>query len=135
MTVIEATRQLGKAIQEDEAYKAFAEARAKNDADSELQEKINKINMIRMSYMHEASKEDKDESKMEVLNKEFNEIYEEIMANENMKAYTQANAKMEQMMKYISEILALCAEGEDPETCEPHQEGCGGSCSSCSGCH
>lgn len=135
MTVIEATRQLGKAIQQDEAYKAFTEARAKNDADSELQEKINKINMIRMSYMHEASKEEKDESKMEVLNKEFNEIYEEIMANENMQAYTQANAKMEQMMKYISEILALCAEGEDPDTCEPHQEGCGGSCSTCGGCH
>ncbi len=135
MTVIEATRQLGKAIQKDEAYKAFADARAKNDADSALQEKINQINMIRMSYMHEASKEDKDESKMEVLNKQFNEIYEEIMANENMKAYTQANAKMEQMMQYISQILALCAEGEDPETCEPHQEGCGGSCSTCGGCH
>lgn len=135
MTVIEATRQLGKAIQQDEAYKAFSEARAKNDADSALQEKINQINMIRMSYMHEASKEDKDESKMEVLNRQFNETYEEIMANENMKAYTQANAKMEQLMQYISQILALCAEGEDPDTCEPHQEGCGGSCSSCSGCH
>ena len=135
MTVIEATRQLGKAIQQDEAYKAFSEARAKNDADSALQEKINQINMIRMSYMHEASKEDKDESKMEVLNKQFNETYEEIMANENMQAYTQANAKMEQMMQYISQILALCAEGEDPETCEPHQEGCGGSCSTCGGCH
>jgi len=135
MNVIEATRQLGKAIQADEAYKAFAEARAKNDADSALQEKINQINMIRMSYMHEASKEDKDENKMEVLNKQFNEVYEEIMANENMQAYTQANAKMEQLMQYISQILALCAEGEDPDTCEPHQEGCGGSCSTCGGCH
>ena len=135
MNVIEATRQLGKAIQQDEAYKAFVEARAKNDADSALQEKINQINMIRMSYMHEASKEDKDEGKMEVLNKQFNEVYEQIMANENMQAYTQANAKMEQMMQYISQILALCAEGEDPDTCEPHQEGCGGSCSTCGGCH
>ncbi|MBR5774358.1 MAG: YlbF family regulator [Clostridia bacterium] len=135
MNVIEATRQLGKAIQQDEAYLAFVEARAKNDADTALQEQIAKINMIRMSYMHEASKEDKDESKMEVLNQQFNELYEQIMANENMQAYTQANAKMEQLMQYISQILALCAEGQDPETCEPHQEGCGGSCSSCSGCH
>lgn len=135
MNVIEATRQLGKAIQQDEAYKAFVEAREKNDADSALQDQINQINMIRMSYMHEASKEDKDESKMEVLNKQFNDLYEQIMANDNMKAYTQANAKMEQLMQYISQILALCAEGQDPDTCEPHQEGCGGSCSSCSGCH
>ena len=81
MNVIEATRQLGKAIQEDEAYKAFADARAKNDADSALQEQINQINMIRMSYMHEASKEEKDESKMEVLNKQFNDLYEQIMEN------------------------------------------------------
>ncbi len=135
MNVIEATRQLGKAIQEDEAYKAFADARAKNDADSALQEQINQINMIRMSYMHEASKEEKDESKMEVLNKQFNDLYEQIMENENMNAYTQANARMEQLMQYISQILALCAEGEDPDTCEPHQEGCGGSCSTCGGCH
>ena len=135
MNVIEATRQLGKAIQQDEAYIAFVEARAKNDADTALQEQINQINMIRMSYMHEASKEDKDESKMEVLNKQFNELYEQIMANENMQAYTRANEKMEQMMQYISQILALCAEGQDPETCEPHQEGCGGSCSTCGGCH
>ena len=135
MNVIDAVRQLGRAIQEDDAYKAFVEARENNDADSELQEKINKLNMIRSSYMAENARDDKSESKMEALTKEFNSLYEEIMANEHMQAYTKANARMESMLSYISQIIALCADGEDPDTCEPHEEGCGGSCSTCGGCH
>ena len=135
MNVIEATRMLGKAIQEDEVYKEFSAARAKNDADADLQEKIKKLNMIRMSYMTENAKDDKSESKIEVLEKEFNDVYTEIMANENMRAYTAANAKMEALMKRISGIIALCADGEDPDTCEPHDEGCDGSCHTCGGCH
>ena len=135
MDVIEVTRMLGKAIQEDEIFKEFMTAREKNDADEALQEKIKKLNMIRMSYMTENAKDDKSESKMEVLEKEFNDVYSEIMANENMQAYTKANAKMEDLMKRISGIIALCADGEDPDTCEPHDEHCGGSCSTCGGCH
>ena len=40
------------------------------------------------------------------------------------------------MMHYITGILALCIQGEDPATCEPEEEHhhCGGDCSGCSGC-
>ena len=40
MDVIEMTRKLGQAIQEDERYKAYMEACSINDTDVEIQNKI-----------------------------------------------------------------------------------------------
>ena len=45
MTVIELTRQLGAAIQQDVRYKAYEEARKANEADNALNELIGKINL------------------------------------------------------------------------------------------
>ena len=53
MSVIELTRQLGAAIQADERYKAFDEAKKANDADKELNDLIGKINLIQMNYQQE----------------------------------------------------------------------------------
>ena len=39
------------------------------------------------------------------------------------------------LMNYLTGILAMCVNGEDPETCDPNAHNCGGECSSCSGCH
>ena len=71
MSVIELTRQLGAAIQADERYKAFDEAKKANDADKELNDLIGKINLVQMNYQQEASKGDEaDESKMEQYGKD-----------------------------------------------------------------
>ena len=56
MSVIELTRQLGAAIQADERYKAFDEAKKANDADKELNDLIGKINLVQLNYQQEAAK-------------------------------------------------------------------------------
>ena len=56
MSVIELTRQLGAAIQEDERYQAYNEARKANEADEELNALIGKINLIQLNYQQEAGK-------------------------------------------------------------------------------
>ena len=77
MSVIELTRQLGAAIQADERYKAFDEAKKANDADKELNDLIGKINLIQLNYQQEAGKgEAADPAKMEAYAKEFEEAYE-----------------------------------------------------------
>ena len=81
-----------------------------------------------MSFQHEAAKEDKNEQKLEAYDKEFGEIYTQIMANPNMQAYEAARGEIDKLMQYINSIFALCLQGEDPATC-------GGECSSCGGCH
>lgn len=134
MTVIEATRELGKAIQADERYVKLMTAKDANDKDDALNALIGKLNLIQMSYQHEAEGE-ANEEKMAGYDKEFREVYAEVMTNENMKAYEIARQEIDDMMNYVMQILSLCVNGEDPETCEPApQADCTGSCATCGGC-
>ncbi len=137
MTVIELTRKLGAAIQADERYKAFDEAKKANDNDKELNDLIGKINLVQLNYQQEAAKGDAaDESVMEGYGKEFEELYRSVMLNGNMVKFEAAKAAIDDMMNEIMGILALCIDGQDPETCEPaHEHSCSGSCDSCGGCH
>lgn len=136
MDIIEITRQLGEAIQQDERYLAFHEARKTNEADTDLNDLINKIQLIHMSYQHEAAKDDASEEKLAAYDKEFSEVYQAVMANENMQKYEAARQAVDEMMNHITGILALCVQGEDPKTCEPQEEHhCSGECGSCGGCH
>ena len=64
MDVIEMTRQLGKAIQEDERYKAYMDACTVNDTDVEIQNKIGEFNQLRSQLSVEMQKPDKDGEKM-----------------------------------------------------------------------
>jgi len=130
-------RELGKAIQQDERYIKYVKAREANDADTELNDLMGKIQLIHASYQHEASKEDVNEQKLEAYDKEFNEVYTLIMGNKNMQPYEEAHKEIDEMMKYLTGILTLCVCGEDPDTCDPNAHaGCNGNCSSCgSDCH
>ena len=137
MDIIKLTRELGKAIQQDERYLKFVAAREANEADTELNDLVGKMQLIHMSYQHEASKEDANEQKLTAYEEEFMSIREKIMNNQNMINYEKARMDIDEMMNYIVAILTECIKGEDPETCEPPQEhSCGGNCSSCnSDCH
>ncbi len=137
MSVIELTRKLGAAIQADARYVAYAEAKKANEADEELNALIGKINLIQLNYQQEAAKgDDADPAKMEAFAKEFEETYREIMLNGNMVRFEAAKTAVDDMMNEIMGILALCVDGQDPETCTPAEEHhCNGSCDSCGGCH
>ena len=137
MDIIKLTRELGAAIQQDERYLAFTKAREENEKDTELNELMGQIQMVQMNYQLEASKEEPDSAKMQAFEEEFNTLYTKFMANGKMQSYDAARTEVDEMMNYIMQILSLCVNGADPATCEPekHDHECGGSCSSCSGCH
>ena len=136
MDVIAKARELGALLQQDERYVALMNAQKANEDDKELNELIARIQLVQMSFQHEASKEDKNQQKLEAYDKEFGEIYTKIMANPNMQAFEAARSEIDKLMNYINGIFALCLQGEDPATCEPQQQHeCGGECSSCGGCH
>lgn len=132
--IIEITRQLGAAIQESEAYKKYQLAMEANEKDDELNKLIGEFNMLRVSVSNEASKEDRDEEKLNSINNDLRECYEKIMSNAQMKAFEEAKHELDHIMTKVQGIITLCIEGEDPATCEV-PEGCGGSCSTCGGCH
>lgn len=138
MEVIELTRKLGAAIQDDERYAQFEEARKANEADTELNNQIGQINLLQMSYQQEAAKgEEADQKKLEDFSKEFEQLYREVMLNANMVRFDAAKTAIDEMMQEIMDILTLCLQGQDPATCQPESHGhhCDGSCDSCGGCH
>lgn len=135
MDIIALTRQLGKAIQEDERYLELQVARQNSDADEELQNAIGEFNLKRMAINNEATKENRDEEKLQRLNNELRQVYAQIMQNPNMISYNHAKEGMDALLKRINAIITLSADGEDPETADLTEESCGGSCASCAGCH
>lgn len=136
MTVIEAARELGKVVQADERYIAYAKAKEANDKDEELQNLIGEFNLIRQNYAMESGKEDADQDKVRELNVKMQAAYEKVMTNENMALFTVAKQGMDKLMSEINTILTYSVEGMDPETCPsaPPSAECSGSCAGCKGC-
>ena len=97
MDIIKLTRELGKAIQQDERYLKFVAAREANEADTELNDLVGKMQLIHMSYQHEASKEDANEQKLQAYEEEFMGIREKIIANPNMATYEAARMAIDEM--------------------------------------
>lgn len=135
MDIIELTRQLGAEIQKDARYQKFAAAKAASEKDPEVQDMMAKIDEIRNAYQAEAMNATPDEKTLQKLDKDFQNIYTAVMMTESMQAYEESRQEIDNMMNYLMQILYLCVNGEDPATCEPPQEDCGGECSSCSGCN
>lgn len=135
MDIIEMTRGLGRALQNDERYIAMMSARQASDEDQALQEAIGEFNLKRMAISNEAQKDDRNEETLQRLNEEFRGVYQKIMENEHMLRYNDAKNEFDALLQRMTGILSLCADGEDPETCDYDAASCGGNCSSCAGCH
>ena len=134
MSIIEMTRKLGAAIQQDERYIRYAKAKLANDNEEELQKAIGEFNLIRMQMDGELSNEERDEEKIKELNEKLRNVYSSIMSSNAMVEYNTAKVEVDKMMNEVNTLLSLCLEGEDPETCEI-PAACTGSCSTCGGCH
>ena len=134
MDIIEMTRELGKALQADDRYIAYALAKQANDEDLELQALINGFEKMRYDLNMELTKEDKDTDKIQQLDENIKSNYQKIMNKPRMIVFTAAQKSLESLVENIQQIITISANGEDPATCEP-SSGCTGSCATCGGCH
>lgn len=134
MDIIELSRQIGTEIQQDDAYIKLQVAKQASDEDKELQDLIGEFNLKRMAINNEASKPDRDDNKMQELNKELRDSYSKIMENQNMINYNVAKQDLDAIVQRVVAIITQSAEGEDPKTTD-YSPSCTGSCSSCGGCH
>ncbi len=133
MDVIELTRELGKALQQDDRYIAYNLAKQVNDEDKELNADIEKFTQFRLDLTNAMSCEDKDTDLIQKLDEDIKSTYNKIMSNKNMIVFTAAQKALESLVSNMTQIISLCANGEDPDTCQP-STGCSGSCASCGGC-
>lgn len=134
MDAIKMTRELGKAIQQDERFIRYAKARLANDNDKDLQNAIGQFNIIRMELDKEVSSDQNNEEKVKELNEKLRKAYGEIMSSAAMVEYNTSKAELDSLVNQINTIISKTLDGEDPETCET-SSGCSGSCSTCGGCH
>lgn len=137
MSIESALRELGKEIQKDERFIALQAAAKANDADESLQQQMQEMQLISLKYQQEAEKgEEASQDRIKELQDDYQKLYTEIMAGENMKNYSAAASEMEKMAQYISCMIGLFFDGQDAETCElPPQDACTHDCSTCGGCH
>ena len=133
--IIKSVRELGKAIQADERYIAYNNAKLANDNDEELQKLIGEFNLKRQQLGLEMSKsaEEQDKAKIDETNKELQRLYALVMQNEHMAEFTMAKQGMDKLVNDVNAIIGMCCDGEDPDTCEI--SACTGSCATCGGCH
>ena len=135
MTVIEMARELGKKIQQEESYIALTNAQKAVEEDDELQEKIAELNMKRYELTQEITKPERDDKKIEELDKVVRELYDVATNHEKMVAYNNAQDEFNEMFEYVLHIIQMSATGDDPDTIQrPEQGGCSGDCGSCGGC-
>ena len=134
MDIMEMTRELGKAIQQDDRYTAYMLAKQANDEDKELQDDISRFEELRINLGTDMS-EDHDSDKIKELDTEIKALYQKIMKNPKMIVFSGAQQALEKLVSNVQQIISMCANGEDPETCQIPESGCTGSCASCGGCH
>lgn len=133
MDIIELTRELGRTLQNDDRYIAYSLAKQVNDDDEELQTLITEFEDMRRKLNEELISENKDTDKIKELDQNIKSHYSRIMNNKNMIVFSAAQKSLESLVSNIQQIISMCANGEDPDTCEP-SSGCTGSCSTCGGC-
>lgn len=131
--IIEMTRALGRAIQQDERCQRYMTAQEANDSDSTLQELIATFEIKRNALSTEVQKDDKNTEKIKELDSEVKSIYRQIFENENMIAFTEAREEMQAMIGFVNQIITGSSNGQNPDTIQ-QAAACGGSCSSCAGC-
>ena len=135
MDIMEMTRELGKALQNDDRYTAYMLAKKANDDDKELQEDIAHFEDLRMNLGSAMAAEEPDSDNIKALDTELKSVYNKIMKNPKMIVFSGAQQALEKLVTNIQQIIQLCANGEDPDTCQIPEAGCSGSCASCAGCH
>jgi len=105
MDIIEMTRELGKALQQDDRYIAYNLAKQVNDEDTELQADIKKFEELRIEITTEMTKSDKDGDKLQQLDAQVKEVYEKVMANKNMQVFMAAQTALEALVNKIESAL------------------------------
>ena len=124
MDTIALARQLGHAIQEEEAYKNAVAAGDAVDADTELTARI-----AAFGEKRDRLAETTDKDKLDELDRELETLYNLIMDDPKMRAFEAAKHEFSELMERVMAIIGKSADGEDPDTAEPDR--CTDDCCSC----
>ena len=130
--IIEKAQELGKLIAESEIRKAAVAATDGMNNDETAVILLASYNQKRKEELEKLKGKEPSKEELEAFKKLMQEEFEKIMKNDKIATYVAANKELDSLMEQVNAVLAYFISGEEEHK---HSHGCGGSCSSCGGCH
>ncbi len=131
--LVEKARELGVAIQDTDEFTAFIVAKTAADKSEKLQDKLGQFNLKKLDLNRAIIAEEKDNEKIAELNGEVKNLYEAIVSDPLMIAYSTTKDELDNTVRFIMQIIQGSANGDNPYEIE--EQSCGGDCPACGGCH
>ncbi len=108
-------------------------AKTAADKSEKLQDKLGQFNLKKLDLNRAIIAEEKDNEKIAELNGEVKNLYEAIVSDPLMIAYSTTKDELDNTVRFIMQIIQGSANGDNPYEIE--EQSCGGDCSACGGCH
>ena len=125
--IFEKARELGELIRESETKKRSDATSKALLEDEEAKSLIDNYNRIREEKMAEYAGKTPTQEEAQAVNDYLQQEFEKLTVNSIIKEYLEAARDYEMLLGRMDGILKHFIAGE--------QDGCGGSCSTCGGCH
>ena len=126
-TVMEQARALGQMIADSEEFKNLEIKDLAYQSDEEAQRLTVEYNKNREELTEQARKEEITPIEIMKIKQQLSGEFAKLAENKVISEYLEAKNQVDAMLKQVDDIIRFYVTGEEP--------GCGGSCSSCSGCH
>lgn len=128
MEIFDKARELGEAIVSSDEYKALKLAEARQEQDEEAMKLLQEYSALRRELSEEINKGDVSEERLSEIRDAVSAAYEKTVENDIIADYINAQRTFQAILDQMNTIISYHVTGQLPG-------GCGGSCSSCSGCH
>lgn len=130
--IIEKARELGIALSESQEFQAMNDAQRAMEQDEALMEKLNLFNEKQGRIMELMSSEEGAQAEISLLSAEMEALRTSLIENETFVEMLETQAAFQALMKRVNRAIGICigAQMDDEQ-----EDGCGGNCSGCHGCH
>lgn len=118
MTVMEAARILGKAIQEDARFIDYQEAGTAVSNDEHVSALSDNLQALQDQFNAEATKAEPDEALLNDLQQQGSALYDTIYNTPVMNHLIEKKQGMDNLMNEVMNFIYLVVGGEDPDTVE-----------------
>ena len=116
--LVEKARELGVAIQDTDEFTAFIVAKTAADKSEKLQDKLGQFNLKKLDLNRAIIAEEKDNEKIAELNGEVKNLYEAIVSDPLMIAYSTTKDELDNTVRFIMQItLAVPVWGRSSKAC------------------
>ncbi len=125
--ILAKARELGQAIVDSEEFKALKECEEAQEKDEEAIALLRNYNEKRKALAEEIGAGNVSEERMAKIREELTDLFETVMANSTIAAYSEAQQKFDTVVQQMNSILTYFMTGEI-------STGCSGNCGGCSSC-